>query len=370
MLGIDPIAEPPFREYLAGADEALDVGAMTLLMTQPGAVVLSESLAAELGLARGDALTISAGGSFQAAFVAGILLPDNNASKQGLDDIIISDIATAQEMLGMAGRLSRIDLILDADEVAALENALPDGLQLVDVKRENSLDQMIAAFELNLQAMSLLALVVGVFLIYNTISFSVVQRRESLGIMRSLGAERRQIFGWILLEALLLGVVGTALGLALGIILGRGALALVSQTISDLYFSVNVQRISVAPATLLKGAAIGLCSCLLAAALPSFDATRTPPAGVMKRSSQEVSARRRLPLVTLLAVALNALGALLLAAGESLILSFAALMCITVGGALFTPLALLLSMRASRSRWLAGCSDRWALWQRGQSSAP
>ena len=345
LLGIDPIAEPPFRSYLAGEDEAVDVRALTGLMTQPGAVALSESLAADLGLARGDALQISVGGRFSAAQLVGILQPDNSASRQALDDLIISDIATAQELAGQPGRISRIDLILDDDEITPLAAALPSGLQLVDVKQENSLDQMIAAFELNLQAMSLLALVVGVFLIYNTVSFSVVQRRGALGIMRALGATRAQIFRFILLEALILGVVGTALGLALGVIFGRGALALVSQTISDLYFSVNVQGISVSAWTLLKGAGIGMAASLLAAAVPSWEATRTPPAGVMKRSSQEDAARQRLPLVTLCALLLNALGILLLAAGESLVLSFGALMCIVVGGALFTPLALLLGMR-------------------------
>ncbi len=345
LLGVDPIAEPPFRSYLAGEDESVDVTAMTRLMTQPGAVVLSESLASELGLARGDTLQISAGGRFTAGRLVGVLKPEDNASRQALDDLIISDIATAQEMVGLPGRISRIDLILGADEVQPLVEALPQGLQLVDVKQENALDQMIAAFELNLQAMSLLALVVGVFLIYNTVSFSVVQRRGVLGIMRSLGTTRAQIFRFILLEALILGLIGTVLGLALGIIFGRGALALVSQTISDLYFSVNVQRISVSPWTLLKGAGIGMAACLLAATLPSWEATRTPPAGVMKRSNQEVRARKRLPLVTLCALLLNALGLMLLAVGQSLVLSFGALMCIVVGGALFTPLALLLSMR-------------------------
>ncbi|MCY3575307.1 MAG: ABC transporter permease [Chloroflexi bacterium] len=345
LLGIDPLAEQPFRNYLVGADEALDIFAMTSLMTEPGAVILSESLAAELGLEGGDFLQISAGGRFNAARLVGILLPDDQVSRQGLDDLVISDISTAQEMLGRHGRLSRIDLILSAEELERLPAALPIGLQLVDVKQENSLDQMIAAFELNLQAMSWLALVVGIFLIYNTISFSVVQRREVLGIMRSLGSTRPQIFRLILLEALLLGLLGTALGLALGIIFGRGALALVSQTISDLYFSVTVQRISIAPGTLLKGAVLGLAASALAAALPSWDATRTPPAGVMKRSSQELSARQRLPLITLVAALLICLGLLLLAAGESLVLSFGALMCIVVGGALFTPVTLLAASR-------------------------
>ncbi len=347
LLGVDPLAEPPFRSYLAGAGAGseADWNALTRLIVEPGAVVISQALAGRLGLALEDQFEISAGGRFSRARLVGILQPENKASRQALDDLIISDIATAQELIGMSGRVSRIDLIIDAEQVAELRAALPAGIRLVDVRKENSLDQMIAAFELNLQAMSLLALVVGLFLIYNTVTFSVAQRRGTLGIMRSLGTTRGQIFRFILLEALILGLVGAALGLALGIILGRGAVALVSQTISDLYFSVNVQGINVMPGTLAKGAVVGVAASLLAAALPSWDATRTPPAGIMKRSQQEETARRLLPAMTAGAIALNLLGFALLSAEDNLTLGFAALLCILVGGALFTPAVMIVMMR-------------------------
>jgi putative ABC transport system permease protein len=345
LLGVDPLAEPPFRSYLAGETEQVDFAALNRLIAEPGAVVISEALAARLELELEDELEISAGGRFSTAHVVGILKPANDASRQALDDLIICDIASAQEIVGLSGRLSRIDLILDDGESDALRATLPPGIQLLDVKEENSLDQMIAAFELNLQAMSFLALVVGLFLIYNTVTFSVVQRRGLLGIMRSLGTTRGQIFRFILLEASILGLFGALLGLALGIIFGRGTVALVSQTISDLYFSVDVQRISVSPLTLLKGAAIGLGASLLAAAIPSWDATRSPPAGLMRRSDEEESSRRMLPMITAGAILLNLLGLLLLLIPGELALSFAALMCIIVGGAMFTPLALLLLMR-------------------------
>ena len=362
LLGVDPLAEAPFRAYLAAEDDAVDFTALNRIIAEPGAVVLSQSLAERLGLNIEEGLRISASGGFSAARLVGILAPDNSASRQALDDLIISDIATAQEIIGLIGRLSRIDLILDADEVGSLRDWLPEGLRLADVKEENSLDQMIAAFELNLQAMSLLALVVGLFLIYNTVNFSVVQRRKTIGIMRSLGTTRGQVFRFILLEAFALGLIGTLLGLALGLIFGRGTVALVSQTISDLYFSVNVRSISIPPLTLLKGALVGIAASLLAAALPSWEATRTPPAGVMKRSNEEEAARRLLPVMTAGAVGLIILGFVLLGAPDSLTLGFAALLCIIVGGALFTPLALVLGMRllARPSEALFGVLGRLA----------
>ncbi len=346
LMGVDPLAEPPFRSYLRGENENIDFEALNQIIAVPGAVVISDALAGRLKLEAGDDLEISAAGRFSSAQIVGILQSENNSSRQALDDLIISDIATAQEWTGMAGRLSRIDLILAADDAERIRSELPDGVSLLEFGEGDALDQMIAAFEINLQAMSLLALVVGLFLIYNTVTFSVVQRRGVIGILRSLGTTRAQVFAFILGEALILGAVGTALGLALGVIMGRGAVALVSQTISDLYFAVNVRGISVEVLTLLKGAGIGMLASVVAALLPSLDATRTAPAGVMKRSTEEEQTRRLLPHITVLAALLNLGGLLLLGVpGADLYLSFGALLMIIVGGAFFTPAALLIMMR-------------------------
>ncbi len=346
LLGLDPFAEAPFRSYLQGESDDTDFDALNQLIAIPGAVVINDALAGRLGLATGDELEISAAGRFSSAKIVGILRSENNSARQALDDLIISDIATAQEWTSMVGRLSRIDLILAGDDAERIRSELPAGLSLVDSGDGDALDQMIAAFEINLQAMSLLALVVGLFLIYNTVAFSVVQRRAVIGILRSLGATRAQIFAFILGEALILGAVGAALGLGLGLILGRGAVALVSQTISDLYFAVNVRGISVEASTLLKGAGIGMLASVVAALLPSLDATRTAPAGVMKRSTEEEQTRRLLPHITILAALLNLGGLLLLQLpGADLRLSFGALLMIIVGGAFFTPAALLIMMR-------------------------
>ncbi len=346
LLGLDPFAEAPFRSYLQGESDVTDFDALNQLIAVPGAVVINDALAGRLGLAAGDDLEISAAGRFSSAKIVGILQSENNSARQALDDLIISDIATAQEWTGMVGRLSRIDLILAGDDAQRIREALPAGLSLAASGDGDALEQMIAAFEINLQAMSLLALVVGLFLIYNTVAFSVVQRRAVIGILRSLGATRTQIFAFILGEALILGAVGAALGLGLGLILGRGAVALVSQTISDLYFAVNVRGISVEASTLLKGTGIGMLASVLAALLPSLDATRTAPAGVMKRSTEEEQTRRLLPHITMLAALLNLGGLLLLQLpGADLRLSFGALLMIIVGGAFFTPAALLIMMR-------------------------
>jgi putative ABC transport system permease protein len=352
LLGVDPFSEPPFRSYLTTVsvegEQTNAFEALNAFIAQPRTTLISAGTAARYGLKPGDSITLQPTTGRVDVEIVGLLQTADDASAQALDNLILTDIATAQEIIGRPGSITRIDLILPPGyDLSKIEALLPPGASLTTpAQASGALGQMTAAFQLNLQALSLLALVVGVFLIYNTVSFSVVQRRGVLGIMRALGATQRQIFALILGEALALGFVGTLLGLGLGMIGGRATVGLVAQTISDLYFAVDVQRVSVDLLTLGKGVAIGLGASLLAALIPSFDATRTPPAGSMRRSAMEEQARRLLLPVTLVAVGLNLLGALLLTIpSHSLAISFTALFCVVVGGALLTPVVLVAAMR-------------------------
>ncbi|MEM6282314.1 MAG: FtsX-like permease family protein [Chloroflexota bacterium] len=352
LLGVDVFAEAPFRNYLSDTriigefDNAF--GALNAFLAEPDTLLMSATLAERFTIEPGETITLRAGAEQIDVRVVGYLLPNDSVSEQALEDLLLMDIATAQAIIGEPGFINRIDLILPDDyDMSQITDVLPDGAQLVSVTEGNStLAQMTAAFELNLQALSLLALVVGAFLIYNTVTFNVVQRRPVIGTLRSLGMTRNQIFTLILSEALLLAAIGTVLGLALGIILGRGAVQIVSQAVNNLYLTVNVNRVALDPFTLLKGGVIGIAISAMAAIIPSWDATRTAPAGVLRRSSIEDQARKQLPLLTGAAVVLNMIGLALLAIpSQSTVLSFAALFCVVLGSALFTPGLLVLVMR-------------------------
>jgi putative ABC transport system permease protein len=231
---------------------------------------------------------------------------------------------------------------------------LPPGAELVRAEaRSNALDQMIRAFELNLSALSLLALIVGMFLIYNTITFSVVQRRTLLGTLRCVGVTRGQIAALVLLEAALISLVGALLGLILGVVLGRGLVGLVTQTINDLYFVVTVRDLAIEPAVLARGFTLGVLATLLSAAVPAFEAMLTPPRTVLRRSSAEDRARRLVPLLAGSGLLLIAGGVALLqlpaqAAVGGLVLAFSALFAIIIGAALLAPLLTVLFMRLVR----------------------
>ncbi|MGV2435212.1 MAG UNVERIFIED_CONTAM: cell wall metabolism sensor histidine kinase WalK [Anaerolineae bacterium] len=114
--------------------------------------------------------------------------------------------------------------------------------------------------------------------------------------------------------------------------MGRGAVNIVSQSISNLYYTVNIQSVVVTPLTLLKGSLIGLAISTVAALIPSWDATRTAPIGVMRRSALEDQTRQLLPYITALALCLNLVGlALLFLPTHSIVVSFAALFAIVLG---------------------------------------
>lgn len=353
MLGVDFFAENPFRNYLevSRGSSQQSTNAFISMFAAQNPVVISENMAKRFDVSVGDKIVLSINAETYNATVVGLLEPNDTFTQQVLDDLILTNLSTAQKLLNLPDKLSRIDLILPDDyPLESIRAILPAGAALTTpIDESSALSQMTEAFELNLQALSLLALVVGVFLIYNTVSFSVVQRRPVIGILRSLGTTRRQIFVLVVGEALLLGTVGTILGLGLGVVMGRGTVSAISQTISDLYFRVNVQEVSLEPVVLIKGLVIGISASVFAAVVPALDAINTAPAGAVRRSDVEQKAQKMLPYVTAVGVVLIGIGLLLLRVSDnSVFWSFAALFSVIVGCALFTPIALILNMHMMR----------------------
>src|SRR6202012_1896287 len=123
----------------------------------------------------------------------------------------------------------------------------------------------------------LLALLVSTLLIYGAISFAVVQRRRTIGILRALGATRRDVLVIVLTEATVLGVVGAGLGLLLGFVIGHGLVQLVSRTINDLYFVVAVNETVLPARSVVKALLAGLGAALAGALLPAIEGAGSMP---------------------------------------------------------------------------------------------
>jgi len=362
LLGVDPFAEGPFRPYVGGAGASGDAAGLDLgaFMAGGNAALLSAPTARALGKVPGDTLTIAVDGAPHTLRVAGLLEPNDERTRRATRNLLVTDIATAQEVLGMGGprggRLTRIDLILPEEEAAEkraearIRQAVPPGAQIRrSASRTETVEQMTRAFSLNLSALSLLALVVGLFLIYNTMTFSVVQRRPLLGRLRALGVTRREVFALVLGEAALVGAVGTACGLALGVGLAQGLVRLVTRAINDLYFVVNVQEVAVTPWVLAKGAALGMGATLAAAYAPAREAARQEVSVVLQRSRAESAAQKWVPrLAAGGAVGVAVAGALLVLPSQSIWVGYAALFCVLLAAALGAPAAVMAMARALR----------------------
>lgn len=351
LLGVDPFAEAPFREYLAGG---LAGGSGTLAASGRG-IFMSVETARALDLAPRDTLYLRFAGRTEPVVVAGLIEPGDELSRRGLADLLITDIAVAQSLLERGDRIDRIDLRLPEDAsrdslIARISAALPPGVRIAPAGGEAAVTAgMTRAFETNLLALSLLALIFGMFLIYNTMTFSVVQRRALIGLWRALGVTRAEVFVVLLLEVTILGLVAAGLGVLGGTLLGRSLVRLVVRTINDLYFTVNVTALALPWPTIAKGLALGL-GATVAAALPAIrEAVSAPPRAALLRSAIEESARRSVGRSAVGGAVLIGLALGILALpSRALLPGLVALFAVIIAGALLAPGAAVLLLRTIR----------------------
>lgn len=347
ILGVDPIAEGPFRDF-SSQDGGIDLA--KFITGQPTAVI-SDQVLEDLAKNIGDSLQVSVGGRPFDLLIAGAIATANQRSQQALESVLLVDINTAQQLFDMDGQLSRIDLLIpDENEEAILASllaGLPESTRLVSSgSRTDTLSQMTRAFELNLQALSLLALLVGMFLIYNTMTFSVVQRLPLIGRLRALGVTKSEVLSMIVKEAVLIGLIGTILGITAGIGLAQFLLGLVTQSINDLYFVLSVQELTIELIPVLKAVTLGLGATLLAAFWPAREAAEAEVSTVLRRSSSESRLAQRLPSLALTGLAVGlAGGGILLFPNGGIIAGYSSLLFIIIGFSLLIP-ALIVGLSA------------------------
>ncbi|MGH7411069.1 MAG: ABC transporter permease, partial [Candidatus Methylomirabilis sp.] len=342
LLGIDLFAEDPFREY-AMADGGRPPRIEDLL--SPDAIYLTSAFAQERGLQRGSDLALLVGSRRRRFVIRGLLAPQGPA--RAFDgNLAIMDIATAQVALEKIGRLDRIDLVTQPqaplDEITArLVKLLPPHLavQRPD-RRSQQVEKMLRAFQLNLTALSAIALLVGLFLVYNAVSLSVIGRRRQIGILRSLGLTQTGVACLFAAEGAALGLAGSLLGMGGGLLLGQVLLHSVSQTVSALYAYLRVERIEVGPGLLMLALGLGTVGALIASLAPAYAASRISPKEAMHLGSPDRGRSRRSPLALMLGLFLLAASFLLTRPGPlggAPIFGYLSLACLIFGIACFTP---------------------------------
>lgn len=367
VLGVDILRDLALRRYVVGAhalDErpaeamaaaraASEAAALTQqqflqLLTSPQSIVITEKLARRRGYAVGSEIRLMAGDRVNTYVVRG-LLADEGPARVMDGSFVLMDIAAAQLAFARLGRIDRIDVMLrDGADTAAVDAArdqiaarLPQGLTAQrPARRGEQVERMLAAFHLNLTALSYVSLVVGLFLVYNTVTISVIARRDEIGTLRALGVTSGRILRLFLGEAAVLGVAGTLIGIAIGRALADMALGLTSATVSTIYIATAAAPPDLTWPLVLLAFGIGVPLSLGAAWVPAQEASRVPPTAAI-RGHDRLEMRTRIARRSLVAPAVVLGAAIVLSQLDAVngrpLFGYAASFAIIIGASLLVP---------------------------------
>jgi putative ABC transport system permease protein len=313
LFGVDLVSEAIDSYDVVVVGE--DVDELELL-NDPTSVFLTEDYARRRGIRVGDRVAFAGPTGVQRLHVRRLLRAEGLATIFG-GNLAVMDLPAAQRLLAKEGRVDQIDVLVRSDRAtdgvrARLEAALPDSLTVTHpASRGARFERVIGAFQAMLDGLSLLCLLAGIFIVYNTSATAVTQRARDLAVLISVGAERGAIFGLVVLEALLIGAVASVIGIAVGLGLARVLLHLVAQSMGVIYQA----RFSVEDFTVTWGAlafylGVGTISAVVAAMVPAWKASRLDPLELMKPDFREklaITAPNRLLLLagaTIVAVSL------------------------------------------------------------------
>lgn len=254
--------------------------------------VVSSALARRTGMSSGGKLPLQINDANHKFTIAKIIDAKDS-------EFVLLDIADAQKALGAYGKLDSIDITTSpGEDVTRIESEvramLPPAYSLdrPGVRSQEN-QRMLRAFRWNLRVLSYISLVVGAFLIYNTISVSVVRRRPEIGVLRALGTGRAAVLWLFLGEALLLGLAGSLLGTLLGRLLAEGAVGLIADTVNSLYTSSRPAAVTMTWSAVVTGLVAGTAVALASAFAPAREAMAVTPISAMGRGAHERQSRLR-----------------------------------------------------------------------------
>jgi putative ABC transport system permease protein len=277
LLGVDPFTDREFRTF-----EVKKLGSPKIdsdrWFSDPNAIAVTKAFAQSHHLDAGSTFKVRLGEKVQSLTVAFLL-----DAPEGDSHLAAMDIGWLQELSGDAGKLTsvlfRVSEPLDpAPVIARLRQLLPATASIqTPQSRSSQIEKMVAGFQLNLSALSMASLMVGVFLIYNTVSASVVRRRPEIGILRSLGVSGTSVRLLFLGEATFYSICGVILGIVLGLVLATRCIGIVSETISNLYILTSIEQSDVPLDQIVVVSVLGLVTGCVGAWVPAAQAANLPP---------------------------------------------------------------------------------------------
>jgi putative ABC transport system permease protein len=281
VLGVDLLRDTAVRDHQF-VNEALDFEQALDFIAAPDSIAITETFAKRVNVQVGAPLTLlTSRGKLN--YTVRALLRETGTAKVFGGNFAIMDLPVAQRAFGRENRLDVIDVtVQDGEIIDEVRTRLQRNVQgAADVerpqKRGEQVEQLLTSFRVGLFFVSLIALFVGFFLIYNTMSVSVTQRRTELGTLRCLGMRRIELMRWILAEALLLAIGASFIGVALGWLLAQGALLAVGETVANLFSSINLATTPLNSGDLILALSSSVAVAGAATLHPAWEALQVSP---------------------------------------------------------------------------------------------
>lgn len=290
VLGIDYIRDAKLRRYAFRDKLEADPAG---LMLDPKSVMIARSFAERHGLKPGSRLRLETQQGRQEFRVAGIL-NDEGPARALSGQIVIMSVAAAQTHFGRKGRYDRIEVAFDGTTAEQLRAGLGPGYHVSPLPKTNPmLEQLLAQHRTALLGVTVIAILIGVFIIYNSLSLSMVERTKEIGILRALGARRREIVAALTLEAGFMGLLASAAGAALGVAISRGMIDQAARHINLLMYVVDVREVTVPADALLLAGLAGIGTAVAGALFPALAASRVPPLMALRPAAYRIALSRR-----------------------------------------------------------------------------
>src|SRR5216684_3245852 len=297
ILGVDMTGDRNLRDYELDSGDASIVDDPLVFLAQPDSLIVTDTFARENQLGIGSKVPMNTMEGEKLFTVRGIMKSSGLTSAFG-GNLAIMDIYATQKVFGRGRRFDRIDLTVKdgvrVDEVKRkLEAILGPSFQVESPSaRGGQFESISHVYGLTANITSAFALFIGMFIIYNTFQISVTQRRSEIGILRALGATRGQIRTLFLGESVLAGLVGSTLGLLLGIGLARLMLGYIGALLGEVYgLAEKANEISMNPGLMLFAIVLGVITSVVAAFIPARSAARVDPVQALQKGKyQQLSA--------------------------------------------------------------------------------
>ena len=255
------------------------------------AVLIANTLAADTGLGGGDTISLPAASGTLDLTIVGVT---SGRPPLGSEELMMP-LATAQAIYSLPDQINalQVQFTPDADADAVRQTVLAQigsGYQLGGVETGSEFATAMEAANFVFNMFGVIALILGGFIIFITFRTVVVERRRDIGMLRAIGAPRKTILGLILTESLVLGALGTAIGIGLGYLMANGILVGLG-SIMEQFLHANVPGPSFAPSVYVLAAGMGMGVTLLAGLFPALAAMRVTPLEAIRPSLAEVERR-------------------------------------------------------------------------------